>query len=379
MVFNYFRKIKDDVIPGTYGRFTIDRQGVVYDKLHQKIVEPHGKGYNLHLTWYPNPVPVEKLIAVTFKGWHAPLEMVQQCEILYADNNPENLHPGNLIWRFPKNGLHVPNWPGYYFIPSFTRYGINRENKVISLFEGVAKVTNLGTTGYRDLGLRRDCGAYVGTHLHRAVALTFIPYGNDINWLVVNHKDGDRDNTELDNLEWATQQENVLHGKAMSIGYSGSAKNSAILTMLKNRGVNVDGIELDHDGVEVKDIVTGEVFEFTSQLLASKGIGVSPGTISLKLSGTAIYPVILDRFIVRRVGHPWPTWDETVEYSQAKAKTTLVKCVATGDITEYASAKEAYLKLGLSKKVVMTRLRGKDKRPVNGYVFKYATDETGWE
>jgi hypothetical protein len=31
---------------------------------------------------------------------------------------------------------------------------------------------------------------------------------------VVNHKDGDRYNNTLENLEWVTQRQNVLHSEA---------------------------------------------------------------------------------------------------------------------------------------------------------------------
>lgn len=375
-VFIYSRipKSREVVIPGTFGRYRLTLDGLVYDRFLDKLIDPINRHYVLELPWHRLPIHVTKLIAVCFKGWHAPLEFVSRCEILFSDGDEDNIHPRNLIWKFPEEGLEVPTFPGYYFIPSFTCYAINNELKVISLFEGSAKLTSLATTGYRDLGLRRDDGTYVGTNLHRVAALTFIDYDNTINEKVVNHIDGDRDNTALDNLEWVTQSENVLHGNAIKTGYIGSAKNTAIMRMLKNRGVNTDGIVLEHDGIEIKNIVTGEIKKYDSQKKASEAIGVSVGTISLKVSGHAIYPVIMDKYIVRRVGSEWPTWDESIEYSQAKNKTTLVKNVETGEILKYKSAKQAYLDLGLSKKVVTSKLKKKDRRPINGFIFKYEND-----
>lgn len=43
--------------------------------------------------------------------------------------------------------------------------------------------------------------------IHRLVAMTFIP--NPENKPQVNHKDSDRRNNHIDNLEWATNLENV--------------------------------------------------------------------------------------------------------------------------------------------------------------------------
>ncbi len=45
--------------------------------------------------------------------------------------------------------------------------------------------------------------------IHKAVAEVFIP--NPDNKREVNHKDGDKDNNNVSNLEWATPSENVQH------------------------------------------------------------------------------------------------------------------------------------------------------------------------
>lgn len=50
--------------------------------------------------------------------------------------------------------------------------------------------------------------------IHKAVAETFIPLVE--NRTLVNHKDGNKENNNVDNLEWVTSQENVLH--ALKIG-----------------------------------------------------------------------------------------------------------------------------------------------------------------
>lgn len=59
-------------------------------------------------------------------------------------------------------------------------------------------------------------------YIHRLVALHFIP--NPKNKPEVNHKDGDKSNNKVTNLEWATESENNKH--AHEIGLNSSLKGA---------------------------------------------------------------------------------------------------------------------------------------------------------
>ena len=60
--------------------------------------------------------------------------------------------------------------------------------------------------GYKLIGLRKPKHKKKNFYVHRLVAEAFIP--NPQNYTYINHKDYDRGNNNVDNLEWCTQSYN---------------------------------------------------------------------------------------------------------------------------------------------------------------------------
>ena len=73
--------------------------------------------------------------------------------------------------------------------------------------------------GYFAVGLRKE-KKQKGYFVHRIIALAFIP--NPLNKPTVNHKDGNKLNNNINNLEWATHQENTKHAWKNGLCYSNS-------------------------------------------------------------------------------------------------------------------------------------------------------------
>ena len=66
----------------------------------------------------------------------------------------------------------------------------------------------IDNTGYYTVSLWKN-NTHIRPHVHRLVIETFIP--NLYKKSQVNHKDGNKLNNNVDNLEWCTPQENGIH------------------------------------------------------------------------------------------------------------------------------------------------------------------------
>lgn len=97
-------------------------------------------------------------------------------------------------------------------IPGFSQYQISNKGRLKSFKsrpQNGLVLSNINATGgYLSVVLRRKEGDRY-TRIHRLVAEAFIP--NPENKREVNHKDSDKQNNRVDNLEWATPVENCRH------------------------------------------------------------------------------------------------------------------------------------------------------------------------
>lgn len=70
-------------------------------------------------------------------------------------------------------------------------------------------LTSIDKDGYKQITLyNKDIEKHY--KVHKLVALTFIP--NPKNLPVINHKDTNKQNNSVENLEWCTISYNTLHG-----------------------------------------------------------------------------------------------------------------------------------------------------------------------
>lgn len=77
------------------------------------------------------------------------------------------------------------------------------------LIKGKVLKQSIKRNGYKTVDLSKN-GKVTTTLVHRLVAETFIPNPDRLRF--VNHKDSNRTNNVVSNLEWVTSSENRMHG-----------------------------------------------------------------------------------------------------------------------------------------------------------------------
>lgn len=118
----------------------------------------------------------------------------------------------------PGNAKLICEIPGFEL---FTGYAIDTSGNVWSCkLNKIRIIKPILVKGYAVFNAYYSPSSFKILKIHRLVALAFIP--NPENKPEVNHKDGNKSNNNLPNLEWATPSENQKH--AVANGLHGSKK-----------------------------------------------------------------------------------------------------------------------------------------------------------
>ncbi len=155
---------------------------------------------------------IRSLVAQSFLG------LPYGTDISHIDRDPSNARLDNIVstekfrtmdpdWR------DIPGWEGEYQASRFGEIrSLDRYIKVrggYKFFQGVVRAMDLSDDGYYQVALYRNGKCVITTNAHIFVAKAWIP--NPENKPTVNHKDGNKQNNNIENLEWATYAEQQAH------------------------------------------------------------------------------------------------------------------------------------------------------------------------
>jgi hypothetical protein len=156
----------------------------------------------------------------------------------------------------------IPGYEGHYQISNYGRVKSLKSGKRF----GKILIPQMNEKGYLKIPLsngitKKTC------KIHRLVALTFLPIPTK-DKTTVNHKNWNKLDNYINNLEWATHQENIDHAKKNKLFNNPHSENSHN-AKLKNEEV-----------FELKNLYISGLY---SQRALARKYGVHPSTIYLIL------------------------------------------------------------------------------------------------
>jgi hypothetical protein len=192
--------------------------------------------------------------------------------------------------------------------------------------------------GYPVVGLSKS-GKVKTMLVHRLVAIAFIP--NPEKKPQVNHKDGNRANANVENLEWCTQIENICHSVITGLKAPGEKQMSGEV-FLDDNGKHINCrkvVQKDFSGKPIK--VWGSVKE------AFLGTGIP-------------YISKAARFNISAGGFLWSYQDKSISEKKAEkpARRIIQKDIDGNVITAWESVHQIKSELNYKMKLILDVCRG---------------------
>lgn len=171
--------------------------------------------------------------------------------------------------------------------------------------------------------------------LHRVLASTFIlDTEADRGIRIVNHKDGNKQNNTLENIEWVTHSGNLTHAYQT-------------------------GLRDDNSPILVKDIRDGTVVRFNSIGEVARRFNVNTGNVHQKLDPSRKGRICYSHYLIIREGDSWPEIDvnKLDNYLNGESKKIVGSQVGYNTVYLFESIGMAAEKIGTSPTALSARFR----------------------
>ena len=168
-------------------------------------------------------------------------------------------------------------------IDGFEDYGISKEGNVYSFKSNIELKKSIRPNGYLFVTLYKNKKPYRKS-IHRLVAITFI--SNPGQKPQVNHKDGDKTNNNINNLEWVTASENEIYKYKLGYINHFKGKRHSEKSKQKMSEWHQQHKRMGKDNVSSKKVLCIELNKTYSSLSdVERALGISTSNISACLNG----------------------------------------------------------------------------------------------
>ena len=166
------------------------------------------KTYNIHTIVAEHFLikPYDKKYVVNHKDENKLNNDINNLEyITYGENTKYSMTS-----KRSKN-LSIYNIDDFVDIPNYNNYMSSKDGNIYS--KSIKRLCCLTTlpNGYKKIKLKSDNNHYKDLYIHVIVATCYLNYIPSNNQYVINHKDANKSNNNLNNLEIVTQKQNMIH------------------------------------------------------------------------------------------------------------------------------------------------------------------------
>lgn len=285
-------------------------------------------------------------------------------QFLFKDLDENNWEPNNVTYKFKDGPLECPFYTGFFYIPGYSKYIINKDGVIKNIVTGKIKswtvVKNSKESvrgGYVKTSSVNDAGLRVDLSRHRALCLTFKNYDKHPGLMIINHKNGIGGDDWLDNLEFCTYSENTKHAYDLGL-YSNKVVPVDCLNWITKEEFSFKSIQTCSDFLKEK-------YNFSNANLI---------THRLRYGNNKKYK---DGWRFKKKSEEWLTLNVNV------GQTVLDRQVAAKDIFNdrmylFSSIGNASRQSNINYGTIRTQCEEKTKVPFNGWQFRFIEDFDGW-
>lgn len=252
------------------------------------------------------------------------------------------------------DAVEVPSKNGFYLISGYSDYHISKQGDVYNWKLNHYLKGSKNPAGYINVRLTNDSRQTHTWGLHRLLGFVFKHPGCDISDLVINHKNGIKDDNDLENLEWLTEQENHEHA-------------------------GLYGLTTKCLPVSIRNVFSGKVFKFPSATKCAMFLGITKDAVLWRIkSGEERVFKDGNQYRVGNDDREWIT-SNNIRSIALTTKPVVTRCLLSGKEHVYNKLEDLAKHSSVSQSTITSWLKKENQPVLPGLIqIKLLSDKSPW-